>query len=70
MAMPYTKMDDDMYEEVTELVVDPESSVYTRLQDPAPSIMMLLNIKGDNVLIKDVTLNLISLIGTVCGNLS
>lgn len=70
MAMPYTKMDDDMYEEVTELVVDPESSVYTWLQDPAASIMMLLNIKGDNVLIKDVTLNLISLIGTVCGNLS
>ena len=45
MAMPYTKMDDDMYEEVTELVVDPRSSVYTWLQDPAPSIIMLLNIK-------------------------
>ena len=45
MAMPYTKMDDDMYEEVTELVVDPRSSVYIWLQDTAPSIMMLLNIK-------------------------
>lgn len=33
--------------------------LYTQLQDSAPSmmIMMLLNIKGDNVLIKDVTLN-------------
>lgn len=54
----------------SQLVVDLRSSVYTWLQDPAPSIMMLLNIKGDNVLIKDVTLNIISLIGTVCGNLS
>ena len=70
MAMPYTRMDDDMCEEVTELVGDPEYSVYTQLQDSAPSIMMLLNIKGDNVLIKDVTLNLISLMSTVCGNLS
>ena len=31
MAMPYTRMNDDMYEEVTELVGDPESSVYTQL---------------------------------------
>lgn len=72
MAMPYARMDDDMCEEVTELAGDPESSLYTQLQDSASSmmIMMLLNIKGDNVLIKDVTLNLTSLISTVCGNLS
>ena len=31
MAMPYTRMNDDMCEEVTELVGDPESSVYTQL---------------------------------------
>ena len=70
MAMPCTRVDDDVYEEFTKLVVDPNLLCHTQLQDSSPSIMIPLNIKGDSVPIQDITLNLISLISTVCGNLS
>lgn len=48
----------------------PNLLCHTQLQDSSPSIMIPLNIKGDSVPIQDITLNLISLISTVCGNLS